>query len=93
MKIEVDHGGEVAEFRLAQHGAGVIERAGHGLLGEYRLAEFERRQRNLCLQGWHGSDGNRLNGGVLDQRTPVAVGIRHISGAGKLSGTCGVAAG
>ena len=93
VKIEVDHGGKAAELRLAQHGARVIERAGHGLLREHRLAEFERPERDPRLQGRHGGNGNGLNRGVLDQRAPVPVRVRHIGGAGKLGRARGVAAG
>ena len=49
------------------------EIAGHRLFGEYRLAKFERPDRDLRLQARQRGDGDRLYVLILDQRAPVAV--------------------
>jgi hypothetical protein len=93
MKIEINYGWLAAQRGLPQHGARGGQVVCHWFLGEYRLAQFERADRDLRLQTGQRGDRDRLNVLVLNQCAPVAVSLRDVGGARKLRRPRRVAAG
>jgi hypothetical protein len=93
MKIEIDHRRFAAQGSLSEHGPRYAKIARKRLLGEHGFPELQGVNGDLRLQAWQRGDRDNLHVLVLDQRTPVAIGLRHAGGLRELGRAREIAAG